>query len=307
LPLSPRLRWKLDRLRENLSGLFGGKKEEARPKLCPACSQLVGATQTRCHQCGTSLTFSLAAIGKSLGGLIPTTSPVTSVMIGVNLLIYGVCLLATIQASDAINIFGGINGQVLEHLGSRETYLILQGEWWRLVMPIFLHGSLMHIGFNCYVLWDCGTQVEEVYGSARTLFLYVATGVLSFVWSTMWDLLPPERYTASVGASGALMGLVGLMLAIASRRGGAYMREIRAGLIRWIVMIFALGFLMGGIDNAAHFGGLVAGYALGHVFDDREPQTGPERKRAYLLGTAAFLVVVGSFAAMMLHNYRAAP
>lgn len=306
MPLSPRLRWKLDRLREKTSGVFGGQKEQARPKLCPACGQLVGATQTRCHQCGTSLTFSLAAAGKSLGGLIPTASPVTSVMIGINLLIYGVCLLATIQASEALNIFGSINGQVLYRLGARQSFLILQGEWWRLVMPIFLHGSLMHIGFNSYVLWDCGTLVEDVYGSARTLFLYVATGVLSFVWSTVWNLYTGNPFGLSVGASGALMGLVGLMLAIASRRGGAYMREIRTGLIRWIVMIFALGILMGGVDNAAHFGGLAAGYAFGHLFDDREPQTAAERNRAYLLGTAAFLLIVGSFAAMMLRYVRTA-
>jgi rhomboid protease GluP len=225
-------------------------------------------------------------------------------MVALNLLIYGVCLVSTIQASERLNIMGAINGQVLYRLGARQGVAILQGEWWRLVIPIFLHVNLMHIGFNTYVLWDCGTQVEDVYGSARTLFLYVATGVLSFVWSTMWNLFTGNPYGASVGASGALMGLVGLMLAIATRRGGVYMREIRAGLVRWIVIIFAMGLLMGGVDNAAHLGGLVAGYALGNLFEDREPQSAQERKRAYLLGTVALLTIVGSFAAMILHYVR---
>ena len=305
MPLSPRLRWQLDRLREKTSGLFGGQKEPPRPKLCPACSQLVGATETRCHQCGTSMTFSLAAAGKSLSGLLPTESPVTAIMVGMNLLIFAVCLVATIQQSQHFNLMGNISGQVLFNLGSRETYAILQGEWWRLMTAVFLHGNLMHVGMNMWVLVDMGPQIEEVYGSARALFLYVATGVFSFVYSTMWDVVAyGGRGPGSVGASGALMGLVGLMLAIATRRGGAYMREIRARLIRWIVIIFAFGFLVGGIDNAAHFGGLAAGFLFGRFFDDREPQTGPERKRAYLLGGIGFLIVAGSFAAMMAHYFR---
>ena len=102
------------------------------------------------------------------------------------------------------------------------------------------------------------------------------------------------------------MGLIGLLLAIAARRGGTYMREIRTGLIRWIVIIFAFGFIVGGIDNAAHLGGLVAGYVLGRIFDDREPQTAAEHKRAYQLGAVALLLVVGSFAAMITHYFRTA-
>jgi rhomboid protease GluP len=306
LPLSPRLRWKLDRLREGISNLLGGKKEEPRPKLCPACSQLVGATQTRCHQCGTSLTFSLAAAGKSLGGLLPAESPVTTVMVGLNMLIFAVCLVATLQRTQHLSLLARIDGQVLFNLGARETLELTQGEWWRLMTAIFLHGDLLHIGMNMMALMSLGPQIESVYGSARALFLYVTTGVMGFVASTMWDLAPPLRWGASVGASGALMGLIGLQLALASRRGGAYTREVRAGLIRWIVIIFAFGFLVGGIDNVAHFGGLASGYALGRIFDDREPQNSDERKRAYLLGAVALLAVVGSFAAMMIHYFRTA-
>lgn len=254
------------------------------------------------------MNFSLAAAGKSLGGLMPTASPVTALLVGLNMLIYGVCLVATIQASEHLNLMGSINGQVLFRLGARETYQILiHGEWWRLVIAVFLHGSLLHIGMNTMVLVDLGPQIEEIYGSARAFFLYVATGVFSFVWSTGWDVLTAHGMgPMSVGASGALMGLVGLMLAIAGSRGGAYMREIRVRLIRWVVMIFAFGFLMGGIDNAAHFGGLLAGYGLGRIFYDREPQSGAERKNAYLLATVALLAVVGSFAAMITHYFRTA-
>ena len=77
MPLPLRWRWKLDRLREKVSWFFGGKKAEGRPRLCPSCGTLVGATASRCHQCGASMTFSLAAASKTLSRLMPTTSPVT--------------------------------------------------------------------------------------------------------------------------------------------------------------------------------------------------------------------------------------
>lgn len=305
MPLPPQLRWRLERLRDRAAALFRpDEKKEGRPKLCPACGHLVGGTATRCHECGTNLTFSVAAVGRSFSSILPKTSPVTILMVGLNLLIYGVCLARTMQVSESFNPLGGINGQVLYQLGARATGQIFQGEWWRLVMPIFLHGSIWHIGMNTMVLVDLGPPLESLYGSARYLFLYIVTGVLSFVFSTAWSIYAHRGGGLSVGASGALMGLAGLQLAVASRRGGRYMAEVRAQLIRWIALIFALGLLISGIDNAAHFGGLVAGYALGRVFDDREPQSGPERKRAYLLGAGAFLLVVASFAAMMLRYFR---
>ncbi len=306
MPLPPQLRWKLERLRDRAAALFRpDEKKAGRPRLCPACGHLVGASATRCHECGTSLTFSVAAVGRSFSSFLPKTSPVTILMVGVNLLIYGVCLAATMQASQSFNLLGGIHMQVLYRLGARETFQLFQGEWWRLVMPIFLHGSIWHIGMNTMVLVDLGPPLESLYGSARYLFLYIVTGVLSFVFSTAWSIFAYRGGGLSVGASGALMGLAGLQLAVASRRGGRYMAEVRAQLIRWVALVFAVGFLpFFNIDNGAHFGGLVAGYALGRIFDDREPQSGPERTRAYLLGAGAFLLVVASFAAMMLRYFR---
>ena len=95
---SPRLRWKLDRFHEKMSGLFGqGARKTPRPKLCPACGTLVGATATKCHQCGASLTFGMAAASRSLSGLIPTTSPATYGILTLSCLLYGVSLLATIR------------------------------------------------------------------------------------------------------------------------------------------------------------------------------------------------------------------
>ena len=108
----------------------------------------------------------------------------------------------------------------------------------------------------------------------------------------------------SVGASGAILGLVGLLIAITSKRGGMQMRELRSRLISWVITIFAIGFLFGGLrtDHWAHAGGLTAGYVLGKVFVDRQPMNGSEKTRAYALGWIAGIVAIASFLFMVL-NY----
>ena len=301
MPLPPQLRWKLERWQSRLKELASGEDRPKRPQLCPSCGQLVGAEQNRCGACGTSMTFSLAAASRGLAGIMPQPHPVTKLVMGLNFIMFLITMVATYAATQQLSILGRVSGQVLFRLGARDTYdLVARLQWWRLVMPIFLHGSLLHIGMNTWVLLDMGPALEELYGSSRFLFLYVATGIFGFVFSTGWDLIW-GHIGSSVGASGAILGLVGLQLAISGQRGGAYFQMMRRSLIQWIIIIFAFGFFMGGIDNAAHFGGLVSGYLLGRIFTDREPADAVERRRATLLALVALGVVVASFAAMILH------
>jgi len=282
--------------------MFRGEARPRRPQLCPACGQLVGAEQSRCGNCGTSLTFSLAAASRGLAALLPQPHPVTKVITALNLVLFAVCLAANLSAGEPLSLMGSVNMQATYRLGARYTpALLIAHQWWRLVMPIFLHADFLHIGMNTWVLLDLGPAVEELYGSARYFFLYITTGVLGFVASTLWDLVAHGGLGLSIGASGAIMGLAGLHLAVCSRRGGAYFQAMRAALIRWILIIFAIGFFMGGIDNAAHAGGLASGFLLGRVFADREPADAAERMRAHLLGLLALVVVGASFAAVILH------
>ncbi|HEX9222688.1 MAG TPA: rhomboid family intramembrane serine protease [Candidatus Acidoferrales bacterium] len=297
MPLPYRWQWRLDRVRNALRGFFRPDPQAARPRLCPACHTLVGTTATRCHECGASLTFSLAAASKSLSGILPSETPITMLIFVINILLFGVSLLATMRATEGFNLFGSISGAVLSRMGGSRIDLILGGEWWRLVMAVFLHGSLLHIGMNSWVLMDLGPQVEHIYGSARYLFLYIVAGVVGFALSAFTGHF-------SIGASGSLMGLIGLMIAITSRRGGSYMRMVRNQLIRWVLYIFVIGMMIGGIDNFAHFGGLATGFLLGRVFEDREPMNASERKRAYLLGWLAGLTFVASFALMLRQYFR---
>jgi len=297
VPLPLRWRYKLDRWRDSVTRMFRSESQTARPRLCPACGTLVGSTAGKCHECGASLTFSLAAASRSLSGLLPAESPATYFILSLNVILFAVSLTATMRGAQSLNLFGGINPVVLDRLGSCRPFWLMDGQWWRLVMPIFLHGNLLHIGMNCWVLMDVGPLVERVYGSARYLFLFLFTGIAGFLASAATGHF-------SVGASGALMGLIGIMLAITTRRGGAHMQMMRGQLLRWVAYIFVIGLLIRGIDNAGHLGGLVAGFLLGRVFADREPMNSRERQRAYALGWLAGLVLVTSFAFMLVEYFR---
>src|ERR1700737_1422683 len=257
---------RVNRWRRAMSGLFGGGGQQPRPKICPACGTLVGINTTRCHQCGTNLNFSMAAINRRFSGFFGGRAPVTTALLIANILILGVSVVLTLQAGQGggLRILFGLDGEVLYRLGALWAPAIVHGEPYRLVTAMFLHGGLIHIGFNMMVLMDIGPVVEEVYGSARFLFLYTATGLTGF-------LLSAFAGHNSVGASAPILGLIGLMIAITTKRSGAHMQQLRSRLISWVVSIFVFGFLMRGVDNWAHAGGLAAGFALGKLFADREP------------------------------------
>lgn len=292
-----RWQWRLDRWKRAMRGFFGGGEQQPRPKICPACGALVGIHATRCHECGTRLTFSLAALSKRFAGFLGGRAPVTTALLIINILMFGVSVVATMQAGEAggLRILWGLNGEVLYRLGSSYGPAIFLGhQWWRLVTAMFLHGGLIHIGFNMMVLLDIGPVVEEVYGSPQFLFLYTVAGASGFLLSAL-------RGHLSVGASGAILGLIGLMIAITTRRGGLSMQALRSRLVSWVVSIFVFGFLLSGVDNWAHFGGLAAGFGLGKVIADRTPINAAEQKTAYALGWIAAIIILVSFAFMILH------
>jgi rhomboid protease GluP len=193
-----------------------------------------------------------------------------------------------------------VNGEALYRLGMAIPFRYDDFNWYRLLTATYLHGGLIHIGFNMMVLLDIGPVVEEVYGSARYFFFYTVCGISGSLLSARFGSAP------AVGASGAILGLIGVLIAITYRRGGAQIQQLRGRLISWVVTIFAIGLFFSGLrtDNWGHFGGLAAGFLLGRYFADREPLNSRERNAAYALGWSAFAVVVACFVIMALHFSR---
>ncbi|MGA8037927.1 MAG: rhomboid family intramembrane serine protease [Candidatus Acidiferrales bacterium] len=298
MELSPRLRFKLDRLKQQWNGIFGTEEEKPRPRLCPSCGTLVGATASKCAQCGANVNFGIAAASRSLSRLLPAESPVTYLILTVTCIFYAVTFAITVRYNgfqapggggfSGLMGLGGISGGVLQVFGASLPWpMDLQAFPWRLIMPTLLHGGLLHIGFNMWVLMDVGPQIEELYGSGRYLFIYFFTGVGAYLVSGFFG-----RHM-SIGASGSLLGLIGVMLAITTKREGEHIRALRNQLIKWVVYIAIMGFMMSGIDNWAHGGGLVTGFLVGKIMVDRLPMTPSENLRANLLGWVTGLLVLG--------------
>ena len=140
-------------------------------------------------------------------------------------------------------------------LGMKVNDLIIQGQLWRLLTPMFLHGSILHIGFNMYALIIIGSELERRFGHWRFLLLYFLG---SFGGNVFSFLLSPN---ASLGASTAIFGLLGAEMVFFYQNRKLFGAGARRALQN-VITVAAINFLIGlspGIDNWGHLGGLVAG------------------------------------------------
>lgn len=295
--LPPRLRWKLARRWESFRSRLGTLlRPQPKPRVCFSCGRLVGALEKTCSHCGASQSAVSLSIFKRVAlAVIPAENPVTYALLFSNFLFFAVAWLITVRAGDATGFLNRLNPEVLYQLGAKFGYdILVRGEYWRLVMPIFLHFDLLHVGFNSFVLWQVGPQVEELFGSRRFLFLYLATGVAGFIVSVWWS---PGALSA--GSSGSLFGLIGILISYLSQRRG-FATEYRASLIRWVIFILFIGIFLP-FDNAAHLGGLATGLILGRAVSDRRPATPAARLRVDLMAWGSAVVILWSVAMVLLH------
>ncbi|MGO8991886.1 MAG: rhomboid family intramembrane serine protease [Polyangiaceae bacterium] len=183
-----------------------------------------------------------------------TGAPVTLVIVMANLAIFA----GEVIASRSLRSLVEVPAQVWLAFGANYAPLTLAlGQYDRLVASCFVHGSLLHVALNMWSLRNIGPFVERTVGSARYPVLYVVTGIVGSVSSVAWGLIS-GHVVPSVGASGAICGILGAALVLGVRLEGW-----RSGIARqigfWIVIIVAYGATVPGIDNAAHVGGMVSG------------------------------------------------
>ena len=173
---------------------------------------------------------------------------------------------------------------------------IANGEWWRLVTATFLHAPnfFLHIIFNMFALYIFGPNVEELFGSLKFVAIYLAAGL--FGSATSYALGPCA--VAGVGASGAIFGVIGVLLVVLYRRRRS---QFVAASLRQLLGILAINAVIGllpglNIDMWAHAGGLVAGMALGAGFDY------PSARRASAIQAVTLAVVVGLAIALVVYR-----
>ncbi|ARS37928.1 hypothetical protein CA264_17410 [Pontibacter actiniarum] len=182
---------------------------------------------------------------------------VTPILLNLNLLVFVAGALLGVHVLDP-------DAARLVELGANFGPYTLTGEWWRLLTSMFLHGGLVHLLFNMVALVNIGTQLEALVGRVQFVLAYVLCGLAGSVVSLWWT--SPE-VSVSVGASGAIFGMFGMLLMVLLLERELDWKSKRAILGN---MVFVIGInlaygMRGGIDNAAHIGGLLAGVVFGSV------------------------------------------
>lgn len=177
-------------------------------------------------------------------------APITKALVAINVAIYFI----TVLESHSTTPTGSIVSRFVLYGPS-----VAHGDWWRLVTAMFLHASLLHIGFNMYVLWVIGTPVEQYLGTARYLGLYLVSGLAGSAGALLQSPLVPV-----LGASGAIFGILGAMMVIEWQVTGRL-----AGQAAVLVAInLGLSFVIPNISWGGHVGGLIGGilimFAYGH-------------------------------------------
>ncbi|MEO8026248.1 MAG: rhomboid family intramembrane serine protease [Bryobacteraceae bacterium] len=223
-------------------------------RMCPHCRAFITTDDKVCPYCNN--TVGPRAIERrspsDIAGLIPASRYVTSLILLINVGLYAATIART----------GGYepDGSSLIAFGAKYTPAILAGEWWRFITAGFLHGGVLHILMNSWVLFDLGAQVEELFGQARMIVIYLVATIGGFYASYLWSI------SLSVGASAGIFGLLGAMIALGMRSPGSFGAELRGYYVRWAVYGFAMGLLPGlRIDNAAHLGGLASGFLVAYI------------------------------------------
>jgi membrane associated rhomboid family serine protease len=273
------------------------------PATCPGCGALVGRQLTRCRHCnrylhGTKLEGAL--FGSMPGPLAqaPGTGLMVLVLVG-----YWLAMVAATRF-DGVLAFSGYS---LQQFGSMVPTLILSGQPWRFVTSMLGHHDLVHLAFNLWALTIAGAVVEKLYGRHKAWMVFVIAGVLSMMASFGWNVWlspdPARIVASSIGASGAVSGLIGAGLVGARRlRLDAAVKALG----RWVLYLAVFGILVPGIDNAAHAGGFLAGAALGALLPLGMPASHTLR-RVWSVATLATLVGLLACAAIGFNDARHYP
>jgi rhomboid protease GluP len=252
-----------------------------RDKVCPYCNEAVGPRYAE-----------RARTADIIGGFIPQARFNTILILLINAGLFVATEIFCIKLGVSRG-FGDIDGRVLYAFGAKIGLQDLDGQWWRLVTAGFLHGGLLHILMNSWVLFDLGAQVEAIYGAARMWVIYFLATVAGFYASAVFN---PGL---SIGASAGLCGLIGAMIALGVRHRNPAGAAVRGMYIRWAVYTLIWGLLMPAVDNYAHIGGMAAGFVIAYVAETPRA-AGPAEKMWQAAAWFCIILTVVSFLKMWL-------
>jgi membrane associated rhomboid family serine protease len=251
-----RVRWRL----VALARWWAARKRDLAPatsrrfrhQKCWSCRQIRAVDEPRCGHCGARLGSKPAAFMRSLGFVVPPSLAMSSLLVSLNLAIY-----LRVWMADGTLAFG-LSHESLLVFGAHGSHGLADPVgWWRLLASMFLHFNLLHLGLNMMALLQVGPSVEDLLGRGEMLSAFLLSGIAG-------NLLSELRTTPFIGAgaSGAILGLVGLAAGVGHASRSVEGRTVRNRMLQWGAYTLLFGVAMGA-DNLAHLGGFVAGGVWG--------------------------------------------
>ena len=250
-------------------------RQRSGSSLCYACGKLNRVDASVCFYCGRrspGLWGFGPAIGRLVGGL-DFAALVTVVAIAAYVASLALDPRAALAPRGVFDLFAP-GWDALNALGMAGAVPWQKGRWWTVLTAIYLHGSLLHILFNLLWIRQLLPDVEEVYGQGRTIVIFTLSGVAGFLLSDAAG----NRFT--LGASGAIFGVLGAMVCYGRRRGGLFGAAVLRQYGRWALILFVFGLLSGmGVDNWGHAGGFLGGWLAALILGagDQRPERGIHR------------------------------
>jgi rhomboid protease GluP len=242
--------------------------------VCPGCGYLVGVNDDTCYNCGRR--------NPSLWGFSPLIRRLGQDLGFVYVIMVGTIglYLATVAGSG-----GDVQSSMVAPLapsprmqvifGASGAYpVFVYGRWWTILSAGWLHGGLLHIFFNLLWVRQLAPETAELYGPGRTVVIYTLASACGFAISSIMGVVLPGLPVIggaymTVGASAAIMGLLGAQVCY-GRRTGSHI--VRGSAWQYAVILFFFGLIMPGVDNWAHAGGFGGGYLTALALDPRRPE-----------------------------------
>ena len=231
--------------------------------ICPKCGRLIGVTEPKCPYCGAwrpGLYGWSPALQRFFGNRIDLIS---IIVMGCVVLYVASLLLDPGAMLQWRGIFGILSPgtRALYQLGMTSRTVFQMGWWWTVLTAIYLHGGLLHIFFNLMWIRNLGPAATQAYGPARAFVIFSIAGAVGFLVSDFASAAP------SIGASGSIFGLLAALIVYGRRHGNS---ALTAQLWQWAIIVFAMGFVMQGVNNWAHAGGFAGGWVTAELMRSSE-------------------------------------
>ena len=261
---------------------------------CPECNFEfpAGLTQypANCPRCGVPLNVPDAPMApqprRQINYAFFRYSP-TVYIIGICVLMF----LLEVALSHSLNL----TNQAVMDLGALNGERVFEGQWWRMLAAVFLHGGVLHIAFNMWALFNLGILGEILYGRRNYTILYLLCGLGGSALSIFWH---PEN--VGVGASGAIFGIAGALLPALKFQKNPRVAAALRGSYRSIGLFVIYNLLFGAaipfIDNSAHLGGLITGIVTGYFLPSYTVEEERNQTGRSIAVFAIVFVLIASFA-----------